>query len=106
MPGCQPAVLAAVFGIMVGTASPTARSYLHGPTGAPPGRLRGVSRDGRGGRVGGIGGAEPGHRVARDPSGRPGNHAVAAGILPAVEPGILPGGMAILRYSGAGPGGR
>jgi hypothetical protein len=31
---------------------------------------------------------------------------VAAGILPAVEPGILPGGMAVPRNSSAGPGGR
>jgi DNA-directed DNA polymerase III PolC len=31
---------------------------------------------------------------------------VAAGILPAVEPGILPGGIAVLRHSSAGPGGR
>src|ERR1035437_3327672 len=31
---------------------------------------------------------------------------VAAGILPAVEPGILPGGMAVLRHTSAGPGGR
>ena len=31
---------------------------------------------------------------------------VAAGILPAVESGILPGGMTVLSYSRAGPGGR
>ena len=43
--------------------------------------------------------------------GAPSHHSAAAGILPAVEPGILPGGMAVRTAgtpadSSAGPGGR
>jgi hypothetical protein len=49
-------------------------------------------------------------RAVRPRSGRlwtlPPSCAVAAGILPAVEPGILPGGIAVPQARGAPPGGR
>jgi CheY-like chemotaxis protein len=43
---------------------------------------------------------------ARVPGASEDSHPVAAGILPAVEPGILPGGMAICHAPQASPGGR
>jgi hypothetical protein len=120
----------AVFGVMGGTASPTARPHPRSLTGAPPEtprstsdpvrgttvrlpRVSGAARGRVGCRVGGTGGQrldglgcqagfggvaetreagkgpEPGHRLARDPSGQPRNHSIGKSD----EPGLALSGL-------------
>jgi hypothetical protein len=78
-----------------GTASPTARSCLRSPIGAPPEPHRSTSDSnqryygeapgwpaGRSGAGWRNRGPEPGHRLARDPSGKPSNPSIGKSDKP------------------------